>query len=124
MITTAKAIWSAIMSGTDYVTTLATAGIPKSLTAICHHPDRWPSCNLRAVIQMHGINVARLNKLLRGSICMMLQMKLSITDKTMLATEKYSMENQNLDRLARPLKVKYLEKQILIASVNDILIQS
>ena len=55
---------------------------------------------------------------------MMLQTKLSITDKTMFAIDKYSMENQNLDRLARPLKVKYLEKQILIASVNDILIQS
>ena len=55
---------------------------------------------------------------------MMLQTKLSITDKTMLAIDKYSMENQNLDRLAQPLKVKYLEKQILIASVNDILIQS
>jgi hypothetical protein len=91
MITTAKAIRPAIMSGTYYVTTLATAGIPKSLTAIFYHPDRWPSCNLRAVIQMHGINVAGLNKLLRDSICMMLQMKLSITDKTMLAINKYSM---------------------------------
>ena len=73
---------------------------------------------------MHGINVARLNKLLRGSICMMLQTKLSITDKTMFAIDKYSMENQNLDRLAQALKVKCLEKQILIVSVNDILIQS
>jgi len=42
----------------------------------------------------------------------------------MFAIDKYSMENQNLDRLARLLKVKCPEKQILIASVNDILIQS
>ena len=55
---------------------------------------------------------------------MMLQMKLSITDKTMLAIDKNSRENQNLDRLAPKLKVKYLEKRILIVSVNDILIQS
>jgi hypothetical protein len=124
MITTAKAIRPAIMSGTYYVATLATAEIPKSLTAICYHLDRWPSCNLRAVIQMHGINVARLNKLLRGSICILLQTRLLITDKTMLAIDKNSRENQNLDRLAPKLKVKYLEKRILIVSVNDILIQS
>lgn len=112
------------MSGTYYVTTLATAEIPESLTAIFYHLDRWPSSNLRAVIQMHGINVARLNKLLRGSICILLQTRLLITDKTMLAIDKNSRENQNLDRLAPKLKVKYLEKQILIVSVNDILIQS
>ena len=55
---------------------------------------------------------------------MTLQTKLSITDKTMLAIDKNSRENQNLDRLAPKLKVKYLEKRILIVSVNDILIQS
>ena len=100
MRTTAKAIPPTIISGIGAVTTFATAKIPTDHTEIFHYPDRLPSYSQRAVPALLGMNIVRLNKLLRGLTFFMPQTSLSITDKTMLATNINSTKNQNSDSLA------------------------
>ena len=77
----------------------------------CIHPLLSISCSRRVVTAMYGISVASENN--RGSLSLM-------TLKEMLAMIVNRAHHQNSDLLALPVKSAYLEKQVLIESINVI----
>ena len=84
----------------------------------CYQSLRLPSCSRRVVAHIESKNVTKPNTELAGCMELIPRTKPSNKDKMVFPRRQNNIKYQRSERYARPAKVTYFEKQVLMDSVK------